>query len=493
MKILRICFCALIGLITFLYALLFSSACWIFYYFGPVSFWQIAAHCFESPKYLPSGAIVVIVLNLLLCAAIAASVGVLIFRLFEMSRKRIGRFGGITVVTLSTIATGLIGYELFWWGDTTFNLRQILANELTPTSLFTDYCRVTSSLAVDTAAKRKNLIVIISESLEQGFAEGLECGENLIPELADWQSHHHRFLGQKQVLGTDYTAGALMSFFYGIPKITYVKMCLDRLDGNYPRLAVPSIWDIFLTKGYDCLYCQGGDYEFASKKNLFPVHERMRLIGQTELENDPAYASERGHPFFGVQDKITIRRFKAELTELSRDERPFAAVLLTLDTHGPYGWVDSSESVHYESRVANSVAVQGRLLAELLDWLSRQPFYANTSVVVVGDHLFWYNDRAVTNGRVVYNAVKPFDGFVGFDSSSGSFSKHTAFAAFDWAPTLLELAGMEIPDGRFGLGTSLLDKTPTLLEQVGVSGFERLLQGSAYDFQKVCLKKTSEQ
>ena len=493
MKILRICFCALIGSITFLYALLFSSACWIFYYFGPVSFWQIAAHFFESPKYLPSGALVVIVLNLLLCAIVAGSVGVLIYQLFKLSQKAFRRWGPAITVSSSILATGFIGYELSWWGDATFNLSQIMKNELVPMYLFSDFCHVVFPPEVKSSSEKKNLIVIVSESLEQGFAEGLECGENLIPELADWQSHHCRFLGQKQVLGTDYTAGALMSFFYGVPKLTYVKLCLERLDSNYPPLVIPSIWDVFLAKDYNCLYCQGGDYEFASKKSLFPMHERMRLVGQAELEDDPAYANSHDHPRFGVQDKITIRQFKAELTELSRDERPFAAVLLTLDTHGPDGWVDPSESVHYESRVANSVAIQGRLLAELLDWLSRQPFYANTSVVVVGDHLYWYTNRAITDDRVVYNAVKPFDGFVGLGGPSGSLSKHTSFAAFDWAPTLLELAGMEIPGGRFGLGTSLLGETPTLLEQVGVSGFERLLQGSAYDFQKVCLKKTSEQ
>ena len=43
-----------------------------------------------------------------------------------------------------------------------------------------------------------------------------------------------------------------------------------------------------------------------------------------------------------------------------------------------------------------------------------------------------------------------------------------SFATFDWAPTFLDLIGWRIPEGRMGLGVSLLEPNArTLLERFG--------------------------
>lgn len=318
----KIVFSAAIGMVAFIYALLAACTYWIFYCYGHVSLWLILAHCRESPAYLQPGALLSISVSLCLCLVVGLSVAVLISRLFDLMKKRFPRLGESIIVVCSILVCILFGRELFYWGDIAFNLRLSLQNTLGSSHLFSESAKVVSPRDI-TFPVRKNLIVIVSESLEQGFAEGLECDQNIIPDLFDWQLRNYRFLNQKQIVGTDYTAGSLMSMFYGIPRIVYITMCLNDLNGDYPRLTIPSIWDVFLDKGYNCLYCQGGDFNFASKKNLFPTHERMRLIGKTDLENSPEYVNLQNKPLYGIQDELTIRRFKRELSDLAFDGKPF--------------------------------------------------------------------------------------------------------------------------------------------------------------------------
>ena len=113
-----------------------------------------------------------------------------------------------------------------------------------------------------------------------------------------------------------------------------------------------------------------------------------------------------------------------------------------------------------EQYFKNVVSCSDSKIASFIEWIKQQPFYENTEIVVVGDHLTMgdtiFND---TMDRSVYNvyinsAVKP----------DKMIAKNRQFTALDTMPTILETMGYKIEGHKLGLGVSLVSGEKTLLE-----------------------------
>lgn len=100
-----------------------------------------------------------------------------------------------------------------------------------------------------------------------------------------------------------------------------------------------------------------------------------------------------------------------------------------------------------------------------MNWLKEQPFYENTTIVIVGDHLTMDSDfckevpEEYTRG--VYNAIinapiVPVN------------QKNRQATTMDMFPTTIAALGAQIEGERLGLGTNLFSAEPTLAEKFGV-------------------------
>ena len=100
-----------------------------------------------------------------------------------------------------------------------------------------------------------------------------------------------------------------------------------------------------------------------------------------------------------------------------------------------------------------------------VNWLKKQSFYKNTTIVIAGDHLTMDNEYIQRNvdenyERTVYNC------FINSKTETENL-KNRVFTSFDMFPTTLSAIGCEIGGERLGLGTNLFSQKPTLAEEIG--------------------------
>ena len=87
--------------------------------------------------------------------------------------------------------------------------------------------------------------------------------------------------------------------------------------------------------------------------------------------------------------------------------------------------------------------------------------------------------------REIYNV------FINPALTLDSSAQRRVYAAFDMAPTLLESAGARLPEGRYGLGTSLFRPgQPTLLEAKGVEYYEAEIHKESSLYRSFFQRKT---
>ena len=181
-----------------------------------------------------------------------------------------------------------------------------------------------------------------------------------------------------------------------------------------------------------------------------------------------------------MEDLHLFRYAKEKITELAAKEEPFAFTMLTVDTHhvGGYQCQLCEESKSGES-YDQSIACSSRQVAAFVEWIQQQPFYENTTIMIVGDHESMDNGyfaRMADDGyqRLLYNC------FINTPTPAKRVTNRH-FAAVDLFPTTLAALGCTIEGEQLGLGTNLFSGVKTLTE---VMGFERindeLAKASAY-------------
>ena len=314
---------------------------------------------------------------------------------------------------------------------------------------------------------KKNLVVVLVESLEDTFSSG-ELGRVLTPSLRDLQKKNTSFQKHVQVTGTGWTVAGYTAYLFGLP----LKLPLS-LDWNlYSRYdtflpGAVSLLEVFEDHGYDIYLIMGTDSVFGGRKNLFQTHSRTTKIFDREYFMARPYQESDLHSDWGFGDTFLYRQAQDILTEAAKGERPFVAIIQTLDSHVN---VDSYENDHIYWKRTDDLA------GKFAVWLRRQKFYPDTTAVFVGDHLYMSQHCAQLelpdiSQRTVYNAFLNLA--PGLNKSASS---DRLFSSFDLAPTLLEAVGAELPEGRFGLGVSLFRDQPTLAETHGAESMNEELR-----------------
>ena len=109
---------------------------------------------------------------------------------------------------------------------------------------------------------------------------------------------------------------------------------------------------------------------------------------------------------------------------------------------------------------------------DFISWCQQQPFFKDTVLVVLGDHLMMSSSDihellGKNTRREPYNLII---------APGIPLPKHLdrLYSQMDWAPTLLDLLGLTSAH-KLGLGTSLLREDKTWVEQVGPDAFEQEL------------------
>lgn len=323
--------------------------------------------------------------------------------------------------------------------------------------------------------EKKNLIYIFMESMESSYADQEDGGimdDNYIPNLTKLAKENINFsdkadgkLGGPTCLeATAYTVGGMVA------QTAAINLKLHNsgsMFGNFlPNLT--TMGDILNKEGYQQVFLCGSEGDFAGRDTYFTSHKDFHIEDYNAAKKEGFIAPDY-KVFWGHEDEILYKRAKKQLEQLSSSDKPFNLTMLTVDTHFPRGYKCRLCKDKYNRQYANVIACADQQIYDFVEWIKKQDFYKNTTIVIAGDHTtmvdtsdpIWSN---LNNNykRTVYNTIINAD-----CTYKENVTENRDFSTMDMFPTTLAALGVQIDGNRLGLGTNLFSGQKTLPEKLG--------------------------
>lgn len=328
--------------------------------------------------------------------------------------------------------------------------------------------------------KKRNLIHIYLESMENTFLSkelGGFCEDNLIPHLYELSSEGISFShleeglgGFQESTGAGWSVASMVNMGTGLPMKVPDKQNQYGDENNFLPGAT-AIGDILKEQGYEQTVMFGANADFGGLTYYFKSHGDFTIIDHKEVKKR-GYVPSDYKVFWGYEDDKLYEYAKDELTRLYETGKPFHLMMETADTHTPEGYLSPKAPKPYDSKYANAVRYSQEQTVEFVRWIQQQPFYENTTVILIGDHLsmakkfFEGLDGIKSYHRSCYNLI--INPAPGLEDIPEDRCFNRDWAVFDMFPTILSSIGVEIEGDRLGIGTDLFSDRPTVFEEYGV-------------------------
>ncbi len=420
----------------------------------------------------------------------ALTLFLLFFRSASSLFLNIGRKIRIKFYPLNKTASSLIAvvllFALLFHSSTYLGIPEYIVKMTTDSKFYEDEYVFPEDVALSFPEKKRNLIYIYLESMENTFFSKEEGGvleNNAMPELLELAKNNVNFSttdgvgGCFQASGATWTIAAMVSQTSGIPLMIPID---SNTYGDYSEFlpGVTSITDILSDNGYYQTLVLGSDASFGGRSKYFGQHG-VDEIRDIHTAHESGLIPEDYFVWWGMEDEYLYEYSKQTLTELASKDEPFAFYTLTVDTHSPKGYVCDLCDDEYEEQYVNVYSCASRQLASFIEWIQEQDFYENTAIVISGDHIsmdFETVSAIISDEsyeRRVYNcfinsAVEPIK------------TKERDLSQFDMFPSTLAAMGVEIPGERLGLGVNLFSGEMTLSEKYGFATFNELQSTNSY-------------
>jgi phosphoglycerol transferase len=309
------------------------------------------------------------------------------------------------------------------------------------------------TIKFDEPAKKKNLIILYVESLEQGLRNKKIHGVNLVESIDNIKGV--TIPNFVPAPGTRWSMAGMLSSQCSFPLKPYY--------GGYhdlPRIFFPNaicLGDILARFGYKQYFLSGPDIKFDGMDRFYNHHGYQQTIGKNEWRKrglSPKLFTSWGA---GPHDDTLLEEAKKIIQQNHSANQAYNLTLITTDTHAPKGF-PSPRCLEQEklSGFRGTYKCTSRFISNFINDLKKENLLNNTVVVIMGDHPFMENpfqSHLFPDPRYVY--IK----FIYDDYSKPSRDKMTHF---DVAPSILDLLGIvNSSHSRFGLGVSLFSKVDT--------------------------------
>lgn len=356
---------------------------------------------------------------------------------------------------------------------------EYINEQLDVTSIYDDYYVDARDVELKFPDKKRNLIYIYVESLEMtsvSINNGGAVDKFYIPNLESIALENQNFSNTKKLGGaftpsrTTWTIAAMVSQTVGIP------LKLDVSANNYVGYGeflpgIYSLGDILKDNEYSNYIMMGSDATFGGRRDYFTYHGDYKILDYNWAVEEEKI-DEDYYVWWGYEDEKLYQFAKDELSDISKNDEPFNFTLLTADTHFTDGYLGENAQKPFKSKYANSFYNADIMLSEFLEWIKKQDFYDNTTIIITGDHLTrqsdFYSDISSNYDRTVYNC------FINSFNETENY-KNRIFTTLDMFPTTLSSIGVKIVGDRLGLGTDLYSNTETLAEEMGYDNLNKEL------------------
>ena len=329
-------------------------------------------------------------------------------------------------------------------------------------------------------SKKNNLILIFVESLENTLfskEHGGNWNYEVIPELydlciADNSISFNASNGMKMLHGSSWTSASVVANNTGVPfKVGFNRNVYDSnfMSGAY------ALGDLLKDNGYYNEVISGASTSFGNLDKFYKQHGDYTIVDIDSLNNYGLGYDKTDIGSWGLNDKCLFNIAKERLNTISKKDEPFNLQLITIDTHFFDGFIGDYSENKFESQYENAYATESKLINEFVKWVKEQPFYNNTTIVIIGDHLTMQStfiNNKMFNNRSIYSCIiNP--------SNKASISKDRIYTALDTYPTIVSAVGGKINGEKLGLGVNLFSNEQTLVEKYGLQTLDKELEKSS--------------
>ena len=480
--------------IIFISYMLASTSGWIVRKFGEVTYEQLVFHS-NIPLDTDARLIKSFMQNTIMVSLII--VIVLFFVLRKISIKK------------SIIFSLIFAISCLFYSYNKLNIKTLLEerhNHQEFGTFYETHYKDPKNINITSPQNKPNLILIFTESMETTYASKEYNGDNLIPELTTLAndninfSHNEGVGGFQNLKVTGYTQASLIAQLCAIPLRLPIDSARYRPKNGFLPGAT-CLYDVLAKDDYNLSFMYGTLKESSGTDKFFASHGNPKILDwnfytkrDNLTENKIEKEASKYHSFFkkALRDSALFGYAKDELKALSSQDKPFAFIMMTLDTHFGTEYFDAKncQAKYHDKDVPdnfnykNVVSCSSSKIGKFIDYLKSQPYYENTKIVIIGDHLTMGNDIFSKNAdRAIYNV------YLNSALKDGIKSKNRKFTALDTMPTILEAMGYEIEGHKLGLGTSLFSGEPTLLEQLSIDELSIELDKQSAVYNKILFGK----
>ncbi|KAA9356651.1 LTA synthase family protein [Larkinella humicola] len=220
---------------------------------------------------------------------------------------------------------------------------------------------------------KPNVILIVWESFTAKTVAGLGGRAGVTPQFE--KLAREGILFNQLFASGDRSEKGLIALLSGFPaQATASIMTLPTKSAKLPTLG-----EKFRKAGYQTSFYYGGETEFANIKSYLYHNQFNRIISK------PDFKSSDWNSKWGAHDHVVYSRI---LSDLSGEKQPFFASLFTLSSHEPFEVPMPTvfPGTDEESLFLNSMYYADRSLGEFIAQAKKQPWWANTLVVITADH-----------------------------------------------------------------------------------------------------------
>jgi phosphoglycerol transferase len=317
------------------------------------------------------------------------------------------------------------------------------------------------------AGHARNLIWIYVESLEESR---IQAGKHpfLMQHSITARANFHN------LPGTNWTIAGMVASQCGVPLLPY-----GLYGGNgFSELQTfmkntVCLGNLLQEDGHETLFIGGAETKFAGKDKFLQDHGYQRIIGRAEIRA----RTRQDHPddSWGYTDDVVFEVAREELMRLKKTQKPFYMSMLTLDTHGPKGYLSEyCRKKNHQNNIPGIFDCAVEEVQHFLDDLNRQQLLDNTVVVISGDHPFMGGQKLNLDPRS-RNSAGQREVYFAVIRPDGQEIQVSDLNHFDMFPTVMSALNYKIEGERAALGANLYQSS-SWSRQYAPAEFSRMLR-----------------
>lgn len=296
-----------------------------------------------------------------------------------------------------------------------------------------------------------NMVYIYAESLERTYFDE-RIFPNLVDNLKKLRKKSIDFTNINQAPSTGWTIAGIVSTQCAIP--LFMSSNANSM-GNVDSFlsGATCLGDILKNLDYHLVYLQGGSNKFSGTGNFFLTHKFDEIYGKNKLKN--ALKNKSYMNGWGLYDDSTLNIALKKYKKISKENKKFALIVSTLDTHHPNGHSSKScKDIPYKdgkNSILNAVHCSDYLISKFIKEIQNSKYANKTIIVLTSDHLAMKN-RAIN----LLSKGERKDLFLIFDPREKSYiTIKKKGSMLDVTPTVLSKLGVNT---NLGFGRNLLTK-----------------------------------